>query len=532
MIDGENLKNFSTDNGLDVGDVKVIHGEAAHIWVGGELGLALFKDDRFYSIFGDGGAFRSISGIVESSDGSLWLSEARGIVNITTDEVQRVLIDPSYKVRFRLFDRLDGLQGTTQQNGPYPTAIQGSDGKLWFSTSKCIVWIDPKSISHNPSQPPVSIRSITANDQPYYPSAGLQLPKGTSGLRIDYTALGLAMPERVRFRYRLEGADNEWQEAGPRREAFYTNLGPGSYRFHVTAANNDGVWNSDGAVMEFKILPMFYQTYWFFLLCFLALVILVWAAYQFRLHQLQTRMSIQFAERLSERTRIAQDLHDTLLQGVVSAAMQLEVATERVGEKSPAKPMLDHINGLMANVVAEGRNALKGLRSPTLNYLSDLEQRLSEIRQELDIAGQIDFRTIVTGHPRPMLSAVGEETHQICREALTNAFRHSGAAVIEVEIEYAARQFRIVVRDNGRGIDSEMISTGREGHFGLSGMRERANNIGAQFKVYSRPEGGTEAELSIPGRFAYETQSSNLLFRWSRSLNSRRSKPRKEGLNK
>ncbi|MEP6945920.1 MAG: ATP-binding protein, partial [Acidobacteriota bacterium] len=162
----------------------------------------------------------------------------------------------------------------------------------------------------------------------------------------------------------------------------------------------------------------------------------------------------------------------------------------------------------------------------TVNYLSDLEQRFSDIRKELDMAGQIDFQTVVIGEPRPLLSAVGEETHQICREALTNAFRHSGATVIEVEIEYSARLFRIVVRDNGRGIDPKIISLGREGHFGLSGMRERANGVAGQFKVFSRPEGGTEAELSIPGRFAFEAHFSNIVSRWFHGR--RRTKPKKE----
>ncbi len=340
------------------------------------------------------------------------------------------------------------------------------------------------------------------------------------------------MPERVHFRYRLDGIDDEWKEADTRREVSYTNLGPGSYRFHVIAANNDGIWNEEGAVLEFKILPLFYQTYWFYLLCFLALACLAWAAYRFRVRQLQGRMQMQFEERLSERTRIAQDLHDTLLQGVVSAAMQLDVATERVGEKSPAKPMLDHINGLMANVIAEGRNALKGLRSPTVNYLTDLEQRFSDIRQDLEIGERISFRTIVSGQPRPLLSVIGEETHQITREALTNAFRHSGATAIEVEIEYTERQFRIVVRDNGSGIDPAIVKSGREGHFGLSGMRERAHNVEGQLRVYSRSKGGTEVELTIPGRIAFETHALHFAGKWFSSLNRRKTRLNKEASNK
>lgn len=532
MIDGPRLKSFSAESGLDVGDVKVIAGNAGAIWVGGEAGLAVFKSDRFYSIAGGAGPFRSISGIVEGSDGSLWLNEARGIVRIPNDEVRLALIDldHGHKVANRIFDFLDGLPGTTQQNPPFPTAIEASDGKVWFSTSKGVVWIDPKRISRAPSQPPVSIESITANDQTYYRSFGLELPKGTSSFRIDYTGLNLAMPERTRFRYRLEGADDDWREVGTRREAYYTNLGPGSYRFQVIASNSDGVWADSGDVIEFKILPMFYQTSWFLFLCFVALAFLAWVLYRLRVGQLQARMQAQFAERLSERTRLAQDLHDTLLQGVVSAAMQLDVATERAGESSPAKPMLDRINVLMSDVIADGRNALKGLRSPTISYLSDLERRFSAIKDKLDIEGLTEFRTIVVGSPRPLRSVVGEETFQISREALTNAFRHSGGTVIEVEIEYKPRQFRIVVRDNGRGIAPDIAQSGREGHWGLSGMRERANDIGARLKVYSRAEGGTEVELSLPSRLAFETYVGKGFFGRFRKNGYRRWESAKENL--
>lgn len=529
VIEGDNIRTFSRGDGLDVGDVKAIQEGHGNIWVGGTTGLALLNGDRFHMVLGGAsGGFSGISGVVTAKDGSVWLNESRGIIHIPTDEVRSAIADPMHKIQFRIFDYLDGLSGTAQQGSPFPTAIEGTDGRLWFSTSKGIVWIEPSRIAKNPNFPPVSIRSVTTDEKTYEPLTSLQLPKGTTRLQIDFTALSLTIPERVRFRYRLDGVDEHWQEPGTKREATYTNLGPGSYHFQVIAANNDGVWNEQGTSYDFEILPMFYQTNWFLVICAGAFGVFGLAAYQWRLYNVKSRLQHQFDERLSERTRIAQDLHDTLLQGVVSAAMQLDVATERVGEKSPAKPMLDHINGLMTDVIAEGRNALKGLRSPTINYLSDLEQRLSEVRQEVDIEKKIDFRTMVTGQPRPLLSAVGEETHQICREALTNAFRHSGGTLIEVELEYTRKLFRIVVRDNGRGIDPNITRSGRDGHFGLSGMHERANSIGAQLKVYSRTEGGTEVELSVPGRLAFETHYSNIAFRWFNSRNHRKPESRKE----
>ncbi|MBC7900231.1 MAG: ATPase [Saprospiraceae bacterium] len=528
FLDGGRVRCFTSAEGIEIGRIKVIRGRAGRFWFGGETGLAFYKDDRFFTVKTDGKPISAVSGIVVTANGDVWLSEVRGIVNIPADEVRRLNEDPEHHIRYRLFDFQDNLPGSPQMNFTVSTAVEGTDARLWFATDNGIAMIDPTGLEKNTVSPPVIIKSVVADERLYRPAEGETLPAGTSDLQINYTATSISIPERVTFKYRLEGYEDQWHDAGTRREAYFTNLGPANYRFQVIAANSDGVWNEQGAVFAFEILPMFYQTSWFILLCCLSAGVMALIGYQWRVYTVKSRLQSQFEERLSERTRIAQDLHDTLMQGVVSAAMQLDVATDRVGEKSPAKPILDHVNGLMAVVIAEGRNALKGLRSPTINYLADLEQRLTEARQELDIDGQVDFRTTVTGLSRPILSVVGEQAHQICREALTNAFRHSGASIIEVEIEYSTRHFRIVVRDNGRGIDPEMIAAGRDGHFGLSGMRERANSIGGELKVFSRAERGTEVEFSIPGRFAFETQFSNFAFRWFNNVNRRRSRHRKD----
>ncbi len=528
FLDGGRVQCYSSANGIEIGRIKVIRGRGGSFWFGGELGLSFFKNDRFYTVKTDGKPFGTVSGIIATENGDVWLNEAHGIVNIPADEIRRLNEDPEYAVKYRLFDFLDNLPGNPQMNYTVSTAVETPDKRLWFATDNGLAVIDPTRLEKNEIPPSVIIKSVSADQQQFQPGQLVPLPAGTSNLHFSYTATSLSIPERVKFKYRLNGYEDEWRDAGTRREAFYTHLGPGKYHFQVIASNNDGVWNEQGASLDFEILPLFYQTNWFLLMCVGAVAVLGFAAYQWRLYHVKSRLQFQFGERLAERTRIAQDLHDTLLQGVVSAAMQLDVATERLGKKSPAKPMLDHINGLMASVITEGRNALKGLRSQTVNYLSDLEMRFSQIRREMDIAGQIDFRTTVTGQPRPLLSVVGEETHQICREALTNAFRHSGATVIEVEIEYGARHFMVVVRDNGQGIDPKVVKSGREGHYGLSGMRERADSIEGQLKVYSRAEGGTEVELIVPGRFAYDTQISNIPFRWLSSLSRRKSKPGKE----
>ncbi|HYK36572.1 two-component regulator propeller domain-containing protein [Alloacidobacterium sp.] len=288
VIDGTKVRTFSAKDGLDVGSVMAITGHEGHIWIGGESGLAVWEGDRFRAaIPADNDAFHGVSGIQEDAAGDLFLSEQRGVVFIPETTVSKFLKDPSVRVQYKVFDEHDGLTGAVQQTPPYPTAVQGTDGRIWFSTSAGVDWINPAHMPKNLLPPPVVIRSITANEVRYTSSAGLKLPPRTRDLTIDYTALSLAFPERVRFRYKLEGSDAQWVDAGVRRQAFYTNLSPGHYVFRVMASNNDGVWNDEGAHLDFNIAPAWYQTIWFRGLYILTFIMLLWAVYQIRVHQLQ-----------------------------------------------------------------------------------------------------------------------------------------------------------------------------------------------------------------------------------------------------
>jgi PAS domain S-box-containing protein len=284
IVDQGKIQRVFHANDSLVGNIRAINGRGQHIWVGGQLGLASFDGNGFRRMMpADAEIFNSVSGIEETSDGSLWLAEKRGAIQIPATEVQQFLGDPSYRVKYRVFDSFDGLRGT------YPNVIQATDGKLWFSTSDGIVWVDPVNISTNTLPPPVLIRAATANGRQVGPLTNLTLPPRTTNLQIGYTALSLSVPEKVRFRYRLEGVDRDWQDVGTRREAFYNGLGPGKYHFRVIACNDDGVWNEEGAHLDFTIAPAWYQTIWFRGLYALVLIALVWAAYQIRVHQLQAR---------------------------------------------------------------------------------------------------------------------------------------------------------------------------------------------------------------------------------------------------
>jgi len=288
VLDQGKIQRVFPADASPVGSVRAIGGRGRDIWIGGNAGLAFFDGNRFRQIEpADAEAFGPVMGIKQTTDGSLWLAESRGVIQVPALEVQQALDNPSYRVKYRLFDSFDGLPGTFGATGTYLKEIQGTNDKPWFMTSNGIVWVDPASISTNVLPPPVLIRSVKANGKELDSLENIALPARTTNLQISYTALSLSVPEKVRFRYKLEGVDKDWQDAGTRREAFYTRLGPGKYHFRVIACNNDGVWNEEGAHLDFKIAPAWYQTIWFRGLYVLAFFALLWAGYQMRVHQLR-----------------------------------------------------------------------------------------------------------------------------------------------------------------------------------------------------------------------------------------------------
>jgi len=334
---------------------------------------------------------------------------------------------------------------------------------------------------------------------------------------FSYSGVSLAAPDRIRFRYRLDGFDRGWSEPGSTREAVYTNLAPGSYRFRVMASNSEGSWNGTEAAVGVEIEPEVWQTRWFHVTAALALALALAGLYRLRVHRVTRQLSVRFEERLAERTRIAQELHDTLLQGFLSASMQLHLAVDRMGESSPERRQLASVLELIRRVIEEGRNAVRGLRASD-SGVDDLEQAFSRIRDEVGVTTEVAFRVIAEGPAQPLHPVIRDEVYRIGREALINAFRHSGAAHIEVGVERESRRLRVLVRDDGKGMDADVLRAGREGHWGLSGMRERSERIGGRLRVWSRPGAGTEVELSVPGHVAFPSAPSRGPAKWLRSL--------------
>lgn len=527
VLNGGRAQTYTQANGIDIGRVRVIRGRGERIWVGGELGLALFDNGRFRTVACAGAEpFGTVAGIIATADGSLWLNELRGVVHIPADEIERFVRDPTHAVGFRRYDVKEGLPGAGQMNWNCSTAAEASDGKLWFATDGGLAWIDPARITTNSLPPPVIVQSITTEDGAFHPGGPIRLANRTATLRIDYTALSLSIPEQVRFRYRLEGYDREWIDVGSRRAAFYTRLRPGSYRFQVAAANNDGIWNRAGAAVAFSIAPAFYQTGWFAGASLLGIVSACWLAYRTRVRQVATRLQRLHDERMDERMRIAHELHDTLLQGFLSASMQLHVAREAIPEDSSAKKQVGRVLNIMDGVIGDARLAVRGLR---VSESAELEQSFARIPQEAGTNGQAELRILVDGRLRPLQPTAHDEVYRIGRESIMNAFRHSGARTIEAEITYRSRELRLVVRDDGRGIDEDVLREGRDGHWGLSGMRERAKRMDGQLTVRSRPGSGTEIELVVPGRVAFiDPPPANVVVRFARWLSGRGGAARQE----
>jgi signal transduction histidine kinase len=319
-------------------------------------------------------------------------------------------------------------------------------------------------------------------------------------VRIDYTALSFIDPGRMRFRYLLEGHDQTWIDAGTRRQAFYSHLPPGRFRFRVSASNNQDVWTHDGAVLEFTVLPAWYETTGFKATVLVLVGALLWLMYRVRMNRVAASMNARFQARLAERTRIARELHDTLLQGFASMSMQLHVVAREMSDHR-AKPKLDRILKRIGAVIDEGRQTVQGLRSGLA--LDSLEQVLARDAEEFRGEQSINLNVVVEGRSDSLNPLVRDDVYHICREALSNAFRHARARRVDIEVRYAS-DVRIAIRDDGTGIDPSVVDSGRPGHWGIRGMRERAEAIGATLQLWSGITNGTELVLVVPGRVAFQ----------------------------
>jgi signal transduction histidine kinase len=501
--------------------------------VGTNGGLSRIRDGRVLTLTSKNGLpCDGVHWSIEDDEHFVWVYMPCGMVRIARSELDAWVNDPNRRLQATVFDASDGVRTLGAYGGYGPHVSKASDGKIWFVTYDGVSVIDPRYLPVNKLPPPVHIEEVTADRKTYdvesarideepaseggrYRKGSLRLPPLVRDLRIDYTALSLVVPEKVRFRYKLEGWDRDWQDAGNRRQAFYTNLSPRKYRFRVSACNNSGVWNEAGTFLDFSVAPAYYQTIWFRSLCVVAFLALLWGLYQLRLRQVAQQFNMRLEERVSERTRIARDLHDTLLQSFHGLLLRFQAATNLLPDSpEEAKRSFESAIEQAAQAITEGRDAVQGLRSSTV-VTNDLALAIGALSEELGCGETnpncAEFDVEVEGTPRDLHPILRDEVYRIAGEAVRNAFKHAQAQRVEVEIRYDERELRLRVRDDGKGIDAKLLNNDeRPGHYGLRGMRERAKLLGGHLAVWSELDSGTEVELSIPASRAYTMATARL----------------------
>jgi signal transduction histidine kinase/ligand-binding sensor domain-containing protein len=506
VLDHGAIRAFGPADGIGSGLINTIYQDrAGRIWVGSDGGLSRLEGGRFRALSGrrvTGG--RSVYGVTEDDNGAWWIATDRAVLRLPPGELDRAMADSAYVARYRSFDTQDGLPGmlTNITIGGGGVITRSADGRIWVATDSGVASTDPRAIPIGPA-PTVLIEAVRIGERELAPSEAVEIPPNNREIEIDYTATSLSIPERVQFRYRLAGEDPTWRDAGSRRRAYYTRLAPGTHRFQVIASNGDGVWSESGAVLSFRVLPTWYQTLWFRTTVVLLIGSLGAAAavlVQRRRHlRAQETLTRQYEATLAERARIAQDLHDTLLQGFAGVTLQLKTAELALPEQPDvAAETLMRVQRLARESLREARERVWDMREAA-HGREDLAATLDAIARERTAGTGIEVSTAVTGQRRHLTRAVEDAAFRIGREAVVNAVRHARPRRIEIEIEFLATSLRLEVRDDGVGFTPQDAEAARKnGHFGLSGVRERATQMGGVCHVHCRPQGGTIVSLELP----------------------------------
>jgi ligand-binding sensor domain-containing protein/signal transduction histidine kinase len=501
-------RTYKSQNGLPSENLNCLLEDSEHVlWIGSAAGLAFINSHGVQVPRGVPEPLREqIFGIAEDRNGSLWIATSSHILRVRRDKLLSGGLGSVDVREYGLDDGLVGVEGVKREQ----SVLADEWGRVWFSTNRGISVADPERTGTASAPTIVKIESVSADGAPLNLDDPVRIPSARQRIAFDYMGLSLSVPERVRYRYKLEGFDRDWSGPVTTREAVYTNIGPGSYQFRVIACNGDGVWNENGASLPLSIVPEFYQTSWFFLLIALVTGCLAWLVYQRHVQQVMARLDLQYKERLAERTRIARELHDTLLQSFQGLMLHFQRARNLLpGNPEQAMQHLDSALEGAEQAIVEGRNAIHDIRSSAL-VNDDLAQAMTALGEELSTSnGSENFTSlnvVVEGVAKPLEPVLRDEIYRILREALRNAYAHARAHRIEAEIAYGEKLLRIRIRDDGVGIDPHVLERGeRAGHWGLPGMRERAKQIGGDLDVWSELGAGTEVELTVPASIAYRS---------------------------
>jgi signal transduction histidine kinase/ligand-binding sensor domain-containing protein len=518
VFEGGAFRFYSTRDGLPAEVVLVITADIkGRIWVGGYGGLSRYENGHFSTITKQNGLpGNSVSGFVEDEDGSFWIAGALAIFRANGEELEKAFASPSYRMRGESFDAGDGLRGPPRQREPFPTATRSVDGWLWFATTEGIAGINPHEIPRNLVPPPVVIETVRSDDKDLVVSSGMQLHPNTRNLEFHFTALSFTDPAQVQFRYKLDGYDDVWRGPVSIREVRYTNLPPGNYTFRVLACNNDGVWNEEGARLEFSIAPAYYQTSWFRVLCIAAVLWLLWAMYQLRLRVLQQRQLLlernqellkqhhgeisALNERLvtaqeEERSRIAGELHDGVLQQLTVLSLLLGTA-KRLGLSEPdLKQQITEVQKKLIEFGTDIRQLSHGLHPPVLQE-SGLPGALTAYCEEFNKAHDILVSCDVDASIRELSVAAALCLYRIAQEALGNVAKHSRAREVEVRLTRINGRVCLYVKDDGAGFVPDRA--GESGGLGLINMRERVRPLSGTLELESEPGRGTTVRAEVP----------------------------------
>jgi signal transduction histidine kinase len=463
--------------------------------------------------------------MAEDKSGRFWIATSNHVLRVPRD---KLLSGAVKTIDVREYGEADGLKSTEGVKRSR-SVVSDSAGRIWFSLAGGLSVVDPSQIDDKSVPALPHIEAITADNNTANLAASVRIPPSPRRITFEYTGLSLAMPARVRFRYLLEGFDSSWSQPVAAREAVYTNLGAGSYRFRLAASNSEGLWNGPEAAIGFEVEPTLSQTWWFRSVLALCVGLAALAVYLLRMRQLTRLLNARFEERLAERVRLARELHDTLLQSFQGLLLRFQTAYALFDTRpTDAKDVLGNSIDQTARAITEGREAVQGLRASTVES-NDLAQAITTLGEQLAAgasnATSAGMHVEVEGTPWNLHPIVRDEIYGVASEALRNAFRHAQAKQIEVEFRYDERQLRLRVRDDGKGIDTTFLKAeGREGHFGLHGMRERAKLMGGKLTVWTAAQSGTEIELIIPAAHAYAASPRRSWFAEKFSWKSARSK--------
>jgi signal transduction histidine kinase/ligand-binding sensor domain-containing protein len=511
-LEGGRLRaSYTSTEGMGEGPVVDLRLDSGGVvWAAtGAGGLSRLQDGRITTLTSRNGLpCDAIHWTMEDHDRSLWLYTACGLVRVTRSELQAWIADPARRVETKVWDAAEGIRLRSSATSAYgPRVAKARDGKLWFVTGEGVQVVNPAHLPVNTLPPPVHIEQVTADRTPYDPTSAadgrLRLPPLTRDLEIDYTALSLVAPEKVLFRYKLEGRDGDWQEAGTRRRAFYNDLPPGGYRFRVTACNNSGVWNETGAALEFEVAPAYHQTIWFRALTGALLTALLWAAYRARLRIVERHTAEIGAlnERLmkaqeQERTRIAGELHDSVMQQITALSLVLGTAKRKIAADSEAREMVADAQRKLIDVGTEVRQISHDLHPPELKQMG-LPAVVRSYCDSFSEAHGIPVSCEVEASVAELSEGTGIALYRIAQEALGNAAKHAAPTRVEVRLARVGRDVVLTIADDGRGRDAGQVDSGG---LGLVNMRERARQLNGTFEFVSQPGRGTTVRVAVPFR--------------------------------